>query len=383
MKLRPWLAVWIGVGACGLAGCRAHYLGSYDVPSDEGDGAASDASGERTSYADSGDELPERDVANAGDAVDARGAAWDGGTLSEASDAVAALDGPDASLDGTKGADAVAEGDASTDGDTASSDVPRDGDASLDADASLNADAPRNDAANDGDPCSMASLPDPLAYYSFDDCTDDRAALRDGTVRMNDGEKRGRVGCVPGHRGTAVFIDGAGTPKGYVNVPDAPAFRFTDQMTVSLWVSVLNSQFGHIASKWYSPDTFLLLADADLFHFSFAVPNPSDPVTPWQSLNMSVPMKLHSWVHLAGVFDRGVGRFYRDGTNDFDAGFGSSNTTSSIVLQNSDRPIQFGALTDEPVSGVPPLETFSGLIDEVRIYNVALSACQIRALAAQ
>ena len=91
-------------------------------------------------------------------------------------------------------------------------------------------------------------------------------------------------------------------------------------------------------------------------------------------------MKLHTWVHLAGVFDRGLVRFYVDGTNDSDGGL---NSTSTTVLQNSDRPIQIGALTDEPVSGVPVMQTFSGFIDDVRIYNVALTACQIRALAAQ
>jgi hypothetical protein len=144
-------------------------------------------------------------------------------------------------------------------------------------------------------------------------------------------------------------------------------------------VSVLHLQYGHILSKWYFPDTFLLIADVDLFHFSFAVPSPTDSGVPWTSVDVFAPMKLHTWVHLAGVFDRGVVRFYVDGTNDTDGGFNSSSTT---VLQNSDRPIQIGALTDEPVTGLPVTQTFSGFVDDVRIYNVALTACQIRALAA-
>jgi len=100
-------------------------------------------------------------------------------------------------------------------------------------------------------------------------------------------EKRGRVSCAPGRRGTAILLDSAASPKGYVNIPNGPDFVFAHQLTVSLWVSVLNAQYEPIISKWYTPDTFLLNADNDLFHFSFAVPNPSDPIVMGQSVSVT------------------------------------------------------------------------------------------------
>jgi Concanavalin A-like lectin/glucanases superfamily len=332
MKARSWIAVAIVVGSFSLGGCRARYLGSYDTHFD-GSIEAADARGLDAS---GGNVSPEGGDAHA-----------DGGTP--------APDHGDTSADAGGGV----EGDASSDG----------------------ASVAEGDVSGDrGDPCSMAALPEPIAYYAFDDCADDRIVLRDSSQHMNDAEKRGRVSCAPGHRGLAILLDGEATTKGYVNVPHGPDFVFANQLTVSLWVTVLNAQYRPIISKWYFPDTFLLNADGDAFHFSFAVPDFTDPIVMWQSVSVTAPVKLHAWVHLAAVFDNGVVNLYRDGSNEFDGGTAVSSMTA---LQNTERPMQIGALTDEPTSGIPVAETFTGLVDEVKLYNQALTGCQVAALASQ
>jgi hypothetical protein len=378
MTARPWNALATLALGTAFAGCRAQYIGSYEAPS-PGDSSQPDTESgpDRAPLPDSAIDHDGSDASAGGDVTTdgsggapADGASPDGGESSRDGDAAASdrgaadSDRSDGSSDASPVSDRV---DATTDlGDAlATTDVSRDA----------------VDASDDRiDTCSMATLPEAIAYYSFDDCSDDRIVLRDGTSHMNDAEKRGRVGCVPGHLGSAILLDGEASPKGYVNVPNGPDFRFTDQLTVTLWVSVLNTQYRPILSKWYSPDTFILHADADSFHFAFAVPNPSDPVVAWQSVNLTVPIKLHAWVHLAAVFDKGLARLYRDGIGDSDGG---TATAAANVLQNSDRPLQIGAMTDEPATGIPVAETFTGLIDEVRIYNQALTPCQITALASQ
>ena len=72
----------------------------------------------------------------------------------------------------------------------------------------------------------------------------------------------------------------------------------------------------------------------------------------------------NTWVHLAETYDGSTLRFYVNGTQ-----VSSVARTGSILT--STNPLQIGS---DSIYG----QYFNGLIDEVRIYNIALSAAQIQ-----
>jgi hypothetical protein len=76
------------------------------------------------------------------------------------------------------------------------------------------------------------------------------------------------------------------------------------------------------------------------------------------------------WEHFATVYDGQVLRFYENGML-------VAQTEKSALIQDGDEPLVIGALRQgEGVFG----EFFWGSLDDIRIYNVALTTAQIRAL---
>jgi hypothetical protein len=76
-------------------------------------------------------------------------------------------------------------------------------------------------------------------------------------------------------------------------------------------------------------------------------------------------LALNVWTHIAVTYDGATLRLYRNG-----AQIGSRAQTGNIAVGN--QPLRIGG---NNVSG----EFFNGLIDEVRVYNRALSAAEIAA----
>ena len=85
------------------------------------------------------------------------------------------------------------------------------------------------------------------------------------------------------------------------------------------------------------------------------------------------PTSMRTWIHLAGVYDGTMVRFYVDG-----AEVASAALTGTFVPDTT--PIILGGNGND-ASGVPT-ELFPGRIDELMLYARALSAAEIRQLAA-
>ena len=81
----------------------------------------------------------------------------------------------------------------------------------------------------------------------------------------------------------------------------------------------------------------------------------------------AVPLGV--WTHLAVTYDGTTLRLYVNGVL-------RSSTAASGGIAASTAPLRIGGNT---VFSVPGTEYFAGLIDEVRIYNRALSAAEITA----
>lgn len=211
----------------------------------------------------------------------------------------------------------------------------------------------------------------PAAYWSFNDCgtTDpeegkDRHTIRDISSQAYHLTLKGPL-CVSGRYGEGVWFDGvddvAETAGGVLN--------FTDQLTISAWVRPDRlAGIQNIVNKWYAMDSYALSLHEDRFTFTVA----SESGGAWGTtvdVEARRPAHVGVWHHVAGVFDAAssVAEIWIDGR------LSARIETDMDSLQPSDRPVAVGSH--------PVWSAFRGSIDEVGLYNAALTPNQIWSLA--
>ena len=195
-------------------------------------------------------------------------------------------------------------------------------------------------------------LPCPVGYWHLDQCY--------GGNFIGPGST-GDLTCDDSPFQFAATFDGV---DDMIEVPDQPAFHFTAAMTVAAWVKPTSTAgLRTIVNKWYSPDSYLLrIADG---HFQFCLAFPGGP---WgQTESVSFPAEAATWTHVAGVYDGHTIRLYLNGQ------LVASKDAAHGNIQDSARPLVIG--------NHPVWSAFQGQIDEIRLYNVALSSTQLKALA--
>jgi hypothetical protein len=357
-----------------LAGCRVHYVGRDDVPDDANE--EDDAANVHPAEAGAGGHAPVEGSVDG--KVDVVGDA----TVDVSGDAPADV-GADASVDVSGDAsvdtpvDALVDNDPDVRVETTSEAANEANVDASDASTESDAGAPQLDA--DADLCTGVALPAPILEYKFDDCNDALPTLRDSsTVKANpaDAIKKGDLHCAGGHSGVAVYFSGdnATALNGYLTVPNSLVPNFSNALTVSLWVSLWNTRYSNIIGQWYSSDKFLLIFDDTEFVFTVNVEGDGGPTT----YQRSAPLQLYRWVHLVGVFDGGSSRLYEDGKLYDGLNHPSSGDFPPGTLAPTTRDLQMGGL-DYTGDGQPG-SFMKGLIDDVRIYDVALNENQVRAL---
>ena len=166
--------------------------------------------------------------------------------------------------------------------------------------------------------------------------------------------------CVPGRSGKALSFDGV---DDYVKVPNSESLNITDAITIVAWVYPTNLDEGfHViaqkragAGRGYA----LWFYSNDL---SFGVETASG----WQYACVAGIGELNKWQHAAGTFNSATGELVicKDGVC-----YEFSKTAEKIIPG-----------TDNLYVGSNDGATyfFNGLIDEVRIYNRALSEEEIK-----
>lgn len=198
--------------------------------------------------------------------------------------------------------------------------------------------------------------PVPVAYWKYEDpCT--VPTVTDASGNGANGMKLNGVGCTTDGR-----IESAGSFDGVddqVEVPDRPAFHFTTEMTVAAWIkpSRLNGP-QTILNKWYAPDSYILLLQDGFYGFGVALAN-------GPTRTIAAPATVNQWAHVTGVFNGSTIALYVDGVL-------KASGSAAGVLQDSARPVEMG--------NHPSWNAYAGLLDEVRLYNVALSSRQVQRL---
>jgi RNA polymerase sigma factor (sigma-70 family) len=242
--------------------------------------------------------------------------------------------------------------------------------ASLIAGAAIATAVYRNDAP-DFQAAPAPSEPGLVAHWTFDEG-------QGSTVKNSAGDELtgtlvNKPEWIPGKIGGALSFDGV---SNYVTVPSSAALNsLKEQMTVAAWVlrKADLKDFGSIISRRTGPayeDVWTFYYDnADaLYSYNFGITTNNGLRT---ALGKSSGPDLNTWVHIVGVYDGANVRLYRNGIL-----VSYIPCTTSIVRDNT--PIVLGA-SDAGTIGITHF--LNGAIDDVRLYNRALSENEIASLA--
>ncbi|MFI7617181.1 LamG-like jellyroll fold domain-containing protein [Nonomuraea terrae] len=164
-----------------------------------------------------------------------------------------------------------------------------------------------------------------------------------------------------GKYGKALSFNGTSS---WVTVQHAASLRLTNALTLSAWVRPTTSDDWH---------TVLMKEHADTWSGSYSLySSDGDVAFGWlettngpRAVPADGPLPPNQWSHMAVTYDGSMGTLYVNGTQ-------VDQTPISGNLIDDGSPLRLGG---NSLWG----EYFSGLIDEVRIYNRAQTAAQIQA----
>jgi glucose/arabinose dehydrogenase/PKD repeat protein len=182
----------------------------------------------------------------------------------------------------------------------------------------------------------------------------------DSSGRGNNGTTTGTTWSGSGRYGGALSFNGTSSQ---VTVPDANSLDLTTGMTVEAWVNPTTS------ANWRTVVLKEDRAASDLVYALYSAEPGAGPGG-WVRINnltsaarSPVALPVNTWSHLATTYDGATLRLYVDGAL-------VATQARTGPLPNSAAPLVIGG---NAIWG----EYFAGRIDEVRVYNRALSAAEI------
>ncbi|GBE06827.1 doubled CXXCH motif [bacterium BMS3Abin10] len=209
-----------------------------------------------------------------------------------------------------------------------------------------------------------ASLAFAVAYWKFDEGVN--SVVYDETINNNDGTISGAV-WTAGKTGSALSFDGTGS---YVEVPDSDSLDLTASGSVELWTKK-NSETDYMA--YISKDSAYQLIDFTWPYYAhygkLAVKWGSEPGQDGFNYDLYVQQNniipIDIWTHILFTYNGNYLRIYKNGLLLEEVPF----VNDAAVNAN---PLRIGSRGDGSYY-------FDGAIDEVIIYNKALTASEVRA----
>jgi hypothetical protein len=206
-------------------------------------------------------------------------------------------------------------------------------------------------------------LEDSLILYMSFDTIDDKSTI-DHSLYENHGEMIGDPQHVEGKYGKALQFNGV---SDYVEIPHHESLTVDQDVTVMAWIHAERhtgpneAQWQGILAKGNNPRSYSLWTEANskCLHFSVGPPQGGGSVCKDE-------VKLNEWQHVVAQVNNGTHRYWINGQN---------------VGETGNKPDPPGAADTAPVvigtAGGGGIRYFLGMIDEVRIWNRALSEEEI------
>jgi Concanavalin A-like lectin/glucanases superfamily len=232
---------------------------------------------------------------------------------------------------------------------------------------------PNSDIASSTTGAPVSGL---VAAYSFNEGAGSTAA--DASGNGHTGTIINAVWTKSGKYGNALVFNGH---DALVTIADAAALHLTTGMTLEAWVNPFAIPQANCipTSTCYWMD--VIHKDSDRYYIEASSNQNEEPeaggifVRPWTLLHFHSrsgkhilygrsALPLNTWTHLALTYDGAMLRFYVNGAV-------VSSSPESFALTTSTNPLCIGG---DPTQG----QFFNGIIDEVRIYSVALTGAQIQ-----
>lgn len=197
-----------------------------------------------------------------------------------------------------------------------------------------------------------------VAAYSFDEASG--ATVADASSKGNHGTISGATRTTSGKYGKALSFDGL---NDWVTVNHSVSLNLTTGMTLEAWVYPTATMSGWqsiLTKEQPGSYVYMLYANSDANVPATAALFNNNEGALWGSS----PLIPNTWVHLATTYDGAVQRFYVNSTE-------VANRLRPGSIGVSDGVLRIGG---NSVWG----EFFKGCIDEIRIYNRALTANEIK-----
>lgn len=205
-----------------------------------------------------------------------------------------------------------------------------------------------------------------MAYYPFNGDANDHSG------NNNHGEEYGGIEYAPGVSGESASFDGI---NDYIRVASNPSLNPADQLSISFWVKVdgITNEWSPIVHKGGPQLTGLANREYAVWLHSnsyFHVTSAGDAAQ--QNASYNCCAKLNDWTHFVAIIDRQNHRLttYVDGILRFEG-----NDPYS-TFNNNNRALIIG-WSEETYSTYSP---FNGQLDELRIYDRALTEDEVRRL---
>src|SRR5882672_9206645 len=210
---------------------------------------------------------------------------------------------------------------------------------------------------------ALASAPSPVfaqatglvAAYAFNEGSGTTVA--DISGNNNNGTITAATWTTAGKFGNALAFNGT---SARVTVPNAASLQLTTGMTLEAWVFPTAALTGWQAIVDKTVDGYYLMASTDQ--------NRPAAGGTWVGGNQNTygpsVLAVNAWTHLAATFDGATVRLFVNGVQ-------VASQAQTTALASTTGTLQIGGDSY-------PNEFFAGRIDEVRIYNRALSAAEIQ-----
>jgi len=193
---------------------------------------------------------------------------------------------------------------------------------------------------------------DLVGHWAFDEGKG--AIARDSSGNGYDGVLQGDPQWVAGRMRGALEFDGAGD---YVEVPDNENLHLWERFTLAAWIYQVESRSSRIIDK-------ITAGTADGPHLD-TYPGTTLRSCSGVCVSTDVTYTLNEWHHVAVTFDQGDVKLYIDGSVE-----GSGAAPSPLAGNNL--PLRIGADSQGQ-------SLFHGLIDDVAVFDHALTEAEIRA----